>query len=317
MLVRRPHRQVRGLFQAVLWVTALLGVSASPGRAAAYCRTTTCDPSVLPPTPGACEKAGGFCATNGIPLYWPQACVAFSAQKDASPLRGIDFSTMQSVLVGAYAQWQGVDCGSGAGPSIGISDRSPVNCDLVEYNKKSDEPNANIWMFRDDSWPHSDARGTIALTTVTFGIETGQIYDADVEINSANFAITVGDTSIQADLASIVQHESGHTLGLAESEVKTATMFGSYNARDTTKRVLSPDDIAGICVIYPPGQNRGACDPTPRHGFSPDCHVDNQDNGCSCRISEPSRTGLSELGGFGLGSGLIVYLRRRRRRSGC
>ena len=303
-------RQIHGFLGAVLWVTALVGVLVPAGRAAAYCRTTTCDPTVSPPTPGACETNTDGCATNGVPLSWPGACVAFSLQKDASPARDIDFSTMQNVVVGAYEKWRGVDCGGGLGPSIGISDRSPVNCTLVEYNKMSDQPNANIWMFRDDTWPHSGARTTIALTTVTYGAETGQIYDADVEVNSANFPVTVGDSNVGADLESIVQHESGHTLGLAESEVRTATMFGSYSPSDTSKRILSLDDIAGICAIYPAGEDRGACDPTPRHGFSPDCHVDKKDSGCSVRA--PSRGGLWGLGGVGLGLGLIVYLRRRR-----
>jgi hypothetical protein len=318
VLTHPTDRQIRGFFEAVLCATALLGFLVAAGRAAAYCRTTTCDPSVLPPAPGACEKDGNECAINGVPLFWPQACVAFSVQKDASPLRGIDFSTMQSVVVGAYAQWQGVDCGGGAGPSIGISDMSPVNCTLVEYNKKSDQPNANIWMFRDDSWPHSDARSTIALTTVTYGAETGQIYDADVEINSANFVITVGDGIVQADLQSVVQHESGHTLGLAESPESSAAMYGSYSPSDTSKRTLSADDISGICAIYAPGQDRGTCDPTPRHGFSTDCHVDKKDSGCT--VQGPVRGGRSGLGGLwglgglGLGLGLLVYLGRRRRR---
>jgi hypothetical protein len=312
VLTHPASRQIRGFLGPVLWTTALLGVLVPASRAAAYCRTTTCDPSVLPPTPGACETNANGCAVNGVPLGWPQACVGFSAQNAASPKRGIDLSTMQTVLDVAYAQWQEVDCGGGLGPSIGVSDLGPANCAQVEYNKKSDQPNANIWMFRDDVWPHGGEHTTIALTTVTYGAETGQIYDADVEINSANFLITVGDAAPQADLASIVQHESGHTLGLAESEVKTATMFGSYSPSDTSKRVLNPDDIAGICAIYPAGQDRGACDPTPRHGFSPDCHVDKKKSGCAVRA--PSRGSHWELAGVGFGLGLVVYLRRRRRR---
>jgi predicted Zn-dependent protease len=297
---------------------ALLGVSAAAGRAAAYCRTTTCDTSQLPPATGACQYDADGCAINGVPLSWPQACVAFSVQKDASPLRGIAFGTMQSVVADVYANWEGVDCGGGLGPSIQVFDRSPVNCNQVEYNRKSDQPNANVWMFRDETWPHDGARTTIALTTVTYGAETGQIYDADVELNSANFFITVGDDNVQADLQSVVQHESGHTLGLAESPERTAAMYGSYSPSDTSKRTLSADDIAGICAVYPSGEDRGACDATPRHGFSSDCHVDKKDSGCTVR--GPVRGGRSGLGGLwglgGLGLGLLVYLGRRRRRLG-
>jgi hypothetical protein len=91
-------------------------------------------------------------------------------------------------------------------------------------------------------------------------------------------------------------------------------MYGSYSPSDTSKRTLSADDIAGICAIYPAGEDRGACDPTPRHGFSSDCHVDKKDSGCTLR--GPVGGGVRALGGMGLGFGLLVYLWRRRRRRG-
>ena len=66
----------------------------------------------------------------------------------------------------------------------------------------------------------------MALTTVTFNPKTGEIYDADMELNSADNPITVGDQEIVFDLHSIVQHESGHTLGLAHSAFDSDTMYG-------------------------------------------------------------------------------------------
>src|SRR5262249_40502589 len=69
---------------------------------------------------------------------------------------------------------------------------------------------------------------------------------------------------------SIVTHESGHFLGLAHSHDQTATMWPVYNEHTTNLRNISPDDVAGICAIYPPGSIE-TCDPTPRHGFSTEC----------------------------------------------
>jgi hypothetical protein len=294
-------------------LASLVAVSAVTHPANAYCRTTTCDPTKPSTDPTGCQYDLTGCATNGVPLSWPQACVSFSIQRAASPLRHISFDTMRSVVKGAYLEWEQVDCGGGRAPSIQVFDLSPVNCDQVEYNRQSNQLNANIWMFRDTSWPHDGARTTIALTTVTFGAETGQIYDADVEINSANFVITYGDTNIQADLQSIVQHESGHTLGLAESPERSATMFGSYSPSDTSKRVLSADDIGGVCVVYPPAQDRGACDPTPRHGFSTECHATKKSGGCA--VEGPIRSSVLGAGGLALGAMALLRLRRRRRAS--
>ena len=226
--------------------------------ALAFCRTTTCDPN-HPTAPDACQYEDG-CAVNGTPLYWPNACVAFSAQKAGSPKRGIDFAAFDAVVSDALYEWSHVDCGAGE-PSIGLFDRSPVDCARVQYN--SDAPNANIWMFRDADWPYS-GQGTLALTTVTYSPSTAQIYDADVEINSADNRITVGDTSIRLDLKSIVIHEAGHTLGLSHSPVTYATMAEYYDPMDVSFRSLSDDDVQAaaqaaaiheVILSFPDGYN--------------------------------------------------------------
>jgi hypothetical protein len=247
--------------------------------------------------------------------------VAFSAQKDGSPKRSISWQTLQAIESDAYYRWSTVDCGGKGSPAIGLFDRSPVNCNLVEYNQDPDTANANIWLFR-DQWSDPEDIGTLALTTVTFDPDTGQIYDADVEINSGQNHITVGDESVVFDLQSIVVHEAGHTLGLSHSSVAYATMFYRYDQNDGTLllRTLSDDDVAGICAVYPPGQERGVCNYTARHGFSTDCHV-KLDSGCAVRGpirsrgSDPGSGGI-DWGGIAGWGGLVMSLgiyRRRRR----
>jgi hypothetical protein len=49
------------------------------------------------------------------------------------------------------------------------------------------------------------------------------------------------------DLETVVAHEFGHAMGLGESSVSTAVMYGYYNG---IKQALTSDDIAGIQSIY-------------------------------------------------------------------
>jgi hypothetical protein len=145
-----------------------------------------------------------------------------------------------------------------------------VECHAHEYNKKSG--NANVILFQDDSWPHGGGGSTLALTTVTYNVDTGEIYDADMELNSANVAFTTDDKTVKFDLASIAQHETGHFLGLSHSTTGSATMYSDYSPGTSDLRTLEADDVAAICAAYPPGAAIPAtCDPSPRRGLSSIC----------------------------------------------
>ena len=49
------------------------------------------------------------------------------------------------------------------------------------------------------------------------------------------------------DLMTVAAHEFGHALGLGDSSVSTAVMYGTYNG---IKQALTTDDISGIDSIY-------------------------------------------------------------------
>ncbi|MCA9591667.1 MAG: matrixin family metalloprotease [Myxococcales bacterium] len=290
--------------RAEIALAAGLFVFGLSSAASAYCRTTTCTSKTCSTSP-SCDQ----CLDGGLPLYWPSSCVSFSTQVDGSPLRGIDFETLRNAVATGFVQWQSAPCAVGGTPSINLNDFGAVTCDRQEYNQ--DAPNANIWMFRDDYWPYVGSNSTLALTTITFNVKTGQIFDADVEINSAENAITVGDVSTQYDLLSIATHEAGHFLGLSHSCDQSATMFSYYATGDTSMRSLEADDIAGICSIYPPGDTSRACDATPRHGFSTKCKTP-EDKGC-CTTAPGRPSGSGSLAVFAGLLGLALLTARRRR----
>jgi hypothetical protein len=253
-------------------------------------------------------------ADCGTALVWPSACVGYSIQIDASA--EVDFDVVDELVRRAFDTWQAADCGGGEHPAIVALDLGPVSCNVQEYTE--DEKNANAIIFRDLAWPY--ASGALALTTVTYALESGEIRDADIELNSADAEFTTADSNVEVDLLSILTHETGHFLGLSHTPVAGATMQRDYPPKSTSLREIDSDDTAGICAIYPPG-TADSCDPTPVNGLGDGCEEpappsDDGEEGCSITRASGGPFGHSGRAGALLIAGLLgataSRLRRRR-----
>ena len=284
---------------------ATIGALALPAPAAlGFCRTTTC--AVKTPPDSCVRDFNTGCWTSGIPLFWPRECLSYAVNVAGSPGLGLDYAAALAVVDRGFAHWPTASCTDGGSPSVAFMSRSGLTCDRVEYNPTG--PNANAILFRDSGWTHDPT--ALALTTVAFSVKTGQILDADMEINTI--------VAMPIDLEFVVTHESGHFVGLDHSPDTGAVMFFQYSgpANATGDAPLAPDDIDAICAAYPPSRaTPPVCDYEPDKGYATDCGGD-VTAACAVAPVSPSgdRNGLWICATVTLGAVLAHRLRARRRR---
>ena len=264
--------------------TTLLALAGLSAPASAFCRTTT---SRIPPDYDP-SISGCYYTRDDHPLFWRNACVGYDIQESAS--KQISYDDAATAIALAFTRWTSATCATashGVGrASIDVRDLGPVACSEVQYDNYGG-PNQHVIIFRDDEWPYDYTSNTLALTTVTYDPDTGEIYDADMEINTFQYKLSITPEVPQGgyDFLAIVTHETGHFLGMAHATDTHATMYAHYTPGSEAMRLLTEDDIDGICTIYPPDGTRTvstdvvasgsvletACDPTPRHGFTSQC----------------------------------------------
>lgn len=275
---------------------------AGAAEAGAYQRTLTCNPSgsLNACSPGEEPRA----------LYWPTSCVTYHINEAGSAELNDDAAI--AAIQKGFQVWDEVSCGYLSVSFAGFTDE-----DRVGYNAGT--ANANIVVFRDDNWEHS--AGILALTSVTFKASTGEIYDADIEINSEEYNLTTTDQAalVRIDVQNTVAHEAGHFIGLDHSAVSDSTMFATAPLRETAKRTLHPDDEAGFCDAYPVASdpNNQACWGAPDgfferpvYGPGEDVPVDASNGPCACAAVDPTTPTPGWLVGL-IGLGVVVFWRRR------
>lgn len=290
---------------AALATWALMLAFAS--EASAYCRSTTCRTTAT----RECATDRNECVTQGAKLFWPTSCVGFSLQKNGT--QDLDPQETFSVLRKAFQAWSEVPCPGGGNASITFEERGPVACKRSEFDKGG--RNLNVVLFQDDDWKYRGADATLAKTSVSYNDETGEIYDADIEINAAYNTLTMTNPPelVEYDLQAIVTHEVGHFLGIAHSSDGSAVMNATYEPGSVLQRTLASDDVAAVCGVYPPDRSV-ACNSEPHGGFRESCNSDEQTDGCSLSGRHPvgNRAVVDPLTAFGL-AGLAVLRRGRRR----
>ncbi|MEO1271590.1 MAG: matrixin family metalloprotease, partial [Myxococcota bacterium] len=193
-----------------------------------------------------CNATGQYACEVGetpLPVYWPQRCIVYHINDQGTT--DTDNEAAFQAIEDSFNQWSEPSCNN-----LKLTFGGFTNDDQVGYNQASPSDNANIIVFRDDNWPHSG--GVLALTSVTFQPSTGKIFDADIELNTAEYRFSTTDNALRVgiDVANTLTHEAGHFLGLDHSGVSGSTMFATAPVGEVSKRDLAQDDIEGICSIY-------------------------------------------------------------------
>lgn len=274
----RPIRRQQTMRCRAIGVLISCAAVLTNSRALAFCRETTC---VVSPAPAGClgNLDADGCSSEGAPLYWREPCLSFSVHRSGSSRRAITADALERLVTTAFDVWSKVECSNGKTPGFRAEVQPQAQCESVGF--RHDGPNQNLWILRDEPWAYElGAESAMALTVLTVDSTSGEIYDADVELNSRDYAFTIEDDSVEVDLYSIVLHEVGHVMGIGHSEWTTSTMASGYDVGSLQARTLETDDRAAICSVMPP-RLEIACSFEPYGGFSVDCA--RETSGCNLR----------------------------------
>lgn len=300
----------RTLLALVAHLAPLAGLVAFESDAHAFCRSTTCRGTEAEP----CNIDDSGCPADGAKLFWPTSCVSYATNELGTSR--LDPDETRAVIRKAFQAWSDVGCPDGTVASMTFQERAPVPCHKSQYNPKG--PNVNVILFQDTMWKYRGVDATLAKTSVTYSDDTGEIFDADIEINSAFNDMTITDDpdEIDTDLQAVITHEAGHFIGLAHSPDLEAVMYAQYPPHSTSQRYLAADDIAAVCATYP--ENKGfRCNTEPRGGFSATCDDPPAEKAqCSVASGTPSLSG-GLLAVLGCGLGVLLRGRRTSRARGA
>lgn len=225
--------------------------------------------------------------STGIPVWWRSPSITMDIYLGAPPpIMTADEYWNASQLAAQAWSHDSIPC---TGLTISI-DRNEAATAVVGFDQK------NVIVFGRDAWCQSSSStdpttpcypaNAMAVTTLVKNKTTGEIVDADMEINAAYFswADLVADPAQAggntADFQNTLTHELGHVIGLAHpcyspndgpaplldntgnpeidcsasnlpASVTEATMYPVVAISDTERRTLSPDDEQAACDIYP------------------------------------------------------------------
>ena len=177
--------------------------------------------SFVPRTSIACKRAT-VNDEGEIFLYWPVRSLVYNIDINGS--EDVPIGELVAAVKTAFRQWDSLAC-----TDLNINFEGLISVTSTNLTQPEDTPpdriNAVYW--HDNAWPPPGGEGKVsrsivALTTLVFDSRTGQIIDADVDVNGADYIWTVAKSTTLSreftDVANVLTHEAGHYVGLAHSD---------------------------------------------------------------------------------------------------
>jgi hypothetical protein len=225
------------------------------------------------------SDAGAHC------LHWDEPQVAWVQNAVSSPpsspasfdavSRG--FSTWKRALAtcgGLTLTEEARSSSRKAGPTAGATPKENLVLFRFQSCAVKAPPTAACWLDGScanayDCWDH--ATGLLGVTLLSYYTGTGQIIDADIELNAAENTFTtvsgpvcttaVSLSCVATDVQNTVTHEVGHFLGLAHAADRLSTMSATSMLGDLAKRQLDTASAQFVCDAYPKGLPAQDCAP--------------------------------------------------------
>jgi len=200
-------------------------------------------------------------------IFWRFRTVGLHTAIDTS--EDVPPTGVQGALDASIASWNAA--ATGCSDLRLVDEGYPTSLGTNLSGAPVDRQNRIVW--REDRWlADPDA---LALATVVYRRSTGEIQDADIDLNGLHHTFTTTDDPAAADndVQNTLTHELGHLVGLEHVGDPEATMYDLAPPGDLGKRTLSDDEVAAVCFIYPEGRLSPTAPRLPGMGLSNGCAV--------------------------------------------